>query len=524
MDRHGAPLEMWLEAPQCMAYLLNHTWSDNIKDVPLSALMGITVDIGVLLRFHFWQRVYCRAIEPGFPSDSREEIGFVCGISEHVGHALCCRVCNPKTGKIIRRSCCREITPDDPNFRAEQRGGEDDLSRKFIKRKALQKVGTIAADAPEDDRNDKSTQSNAQDEPIPAGNADDETAKDGEDGEPKTPLIIHGPDDLIGRLFLLDPEADGQRLRARVVERLTDFENDLETNKERIKHLCVLNDDEREELLTHNQIVDFLTKDAENPVLWKFQRIVSVQGPLKPGHKDCNGSSCNVMVEWSNGEVTTVPPDVLAADDPVTCAQHARDNGLLDTPGWKGFKGIAKRDKKYFRMAKQAYLRSFCSAPKCKCGVEIPKDFKDAQRLDALNGNTEWADARALELSQIDECQCFEDKGHMNKVKAPEGHKRIRVHFVHDCKHDGRHKARLVADGHLTDAPLESVYSGVVSLRGFRMVMFLAELNNLEFWATDIGNAYLESHTAEKVHIIGGEEFGDRHGHILVICKALYGL
>ena len=175
-------------------------------------------------------------------------------------------------------------------------------------------------------------------------------------------------------------------------------------------------------------------------------------------------------------------------------------------------------------MAKQAYIRSFRIAPKYKYDVELPKDFKDAQRQDALNGNTKWADARALELSQIDKCQCFEDKGHMNKVKAPEGCKRICFHFVHDCKHDGRHKARLVADGHLTDAPLESVYSGVVSLRGFCVVMFLAELNNLEFWATNISNAYLKSHTAEKVHIIGGEEFGDQHGHILVIRKALHGL
>lgn len=47
-------------------------------------------------------------------------------------------------------------------------------------------------------------------------------------------------------------------------------------------------------------------------------------------------------------------------------------------------------------------------------------------------------------------------------------------------KHDGRHKARLVADGHLTDMPLDSVYSGVVSLRGLRIVAFLTELNDLE--------------------------------------------
>ena len=86
----------------------------------------------------------------------------MCGISEHVGHALCHCVHNPKTGKIICRSHCREITPNDPNFRAKQRGGEEDLSREFIKRKALQKIGIIAAGTPEDDRDDKSMQSDAQ--------------------------------------------------------------------------------------------------------------------------------------------------------------------------------------------------------------------------------------------------------------------------------------------------------------------------------------------------------------------------
>jgi Reverse transcriptase (RNA-dependent DNA polymerase) len=95
---------------------------------------------------------------------------------------------------------------------------------------------------------------------------------------------------------------------------------------------------------------------------------------------------------------------------------------------------------------------------------------------------------------------------------------------VFDVKHDGRHKARLVADGHLTNIPLDSVYSGVVSLRGFRLVLVLAELNDLQLWATDIGNAYLEAYTAEKVYIIAGPEFEEREGHILVISKALYSL
>jgi hypothetical protein len=52
----------------------------------------------------------------------------------------------------------------------------------------------------------------------------------------------------------------------------------------------------------------------------------------------------------------------------------------------------------------------------------------------------------------------------------------------------------------------------------------LAELNDLQTWSTDIGNAYLEAETKEKVFFIAGPEFGDLAGHTLVIVKALYGL
>ena len=60
--------------------------------------------------------------------------------------------------------------------------------------------------------------------------------------------------------------------------------------------------------------------------------------------------------------------------------------------------------------------------------------------------------------------------------------------------------------------------------QGLRIVTFLAELNELQLWATDIGNAYLEAYTLEKVHITASPEFGNRKGHTLVISKALYGL
>jgi hypothetical protein len=104
-----------------------------------------------------------------------------------------------------------------------------------------------------------------------------------------------------------------------------------------------------------------------------------------------------------------------------------------------------------------------------KNGNEIPRTSKEAKRIDEKNGNTLWGDATILELNQIDKYVTFINKGHHSKV-YPAGYKRIKVHIVYDVKHDGRHKARLVADGHLTDIPLDSVYSGLVSLRGFRLV------------------------------------------------------
>jgi hypothetical protein len=52
--------------------------------------------------------------------------------------------------------------------------------------------------------------------------------------------------------------------------------------------------------------------------------------------------------------------------------------------------------------------------------------------------------------------------------------------LVYAVKHDGRHKARLVAGGHLTETPVDSVYSSVVSLRGIRIITFISELNGCD--------------------------------------------
>ena len=94
------------------------------------------------------------------------------------------------------------------------------------------------------------------------------------------------------------------------------------------------------------------------------------------------------------------------------------------------------------------------------------------------NGNIKWQDAEETEMSQLSEYQTFFDKG--KGGQAPTGYKKIRCHMIYDIMHDSRHKARLVVGGHLTDPNTKILYSGVVSLRCIRLVVFLAELSSLD--------------------------------------------
>jgi len=104
--------------------------------------------------------------------------------------------------------------------------------------------------------------------------------------------------------------------------------------------------------------------------MWKSMCIIVHEGPLKPSDQSYKGSKFNNMIEWENGEVTSEPLTIIAADDPVSCAIYARERDLLDLDGWKRFKGIARRDKKLLRMVNQAKLQSYCMAPCNK--YEVP--------------------------------------------------------------------------------------------------------------------------------------------------------
>ena len=123
-------------------------------------------------------------------------------------------------------------------------------------------------------------------------------------------------------------------------------------------------------------------------------------------------------------------------------------------------------------------------------------------------------------MKQLDDYQMFNDLG--LHAMEPEGFKKIKVHLIFDMKHDWRHLARLLADGQLTDIPVDKVYSGVVSLQGRRLLLFTVELNKLQVWSMGIGHAHLEAKTNGKVCFIAGPEYKGKERNLLTIHKALY--
>ena len=181
-----------------------------------------------------------------------------------------------------------------------------------------------------------------------------------EDERPRKPMPIFDPTNLIGRTFLMDPQENGERYRTKILEALVKNKEQLSKHPGRIKFICSVNDDMYEEILTYNEILEYITRneeqDEDQAIIWMFKHIAGHQGPLKKGDPRYNGSKFNVLVEWETGESMYEPLNVIAADDPVTCAIYAKEKGLLNEPRWRCFKSITKCESRLLRMTNQAKL------------------------------------------------------------------------------------------------------------------------------------------------------------------------
>ena len=107
---------------------------------------------------------------------------------------------------------------------------------------------------------------------------------------------------------------------------------------------------------------------------------------------------------------------------------------------------------------------------------------------------------------------------------VPHGWKRVTGHLVWDVKMDFTRKARWVLDGHKTPDPIGSTYAGVVSRESVQIALTFEALNDLDGFAADIWNAYLQAPSSQKDYIICRQEFGvENIGQTALIHCELYG-
>ena len=507
MNTSGYLACCWLLCLQYIFVVLHHLASPTLQGIyPDQALQGTTPDISFMLHSSFYESVYYRidSSEPdfNFPSSSNDNKGYWAGFAANQGDSLTWRTLTEDTQRIIICSGIQSSLSTTTNQCLASPSGEGT---------------TLPFSIPYPQHSKNS---------LPLDPFDESTAnfeqfvnsQSGEDEDNPIPMANIDIPIPFGSSFLLPPEDNGEHHMAKIID-IDDHGPPLEDIKFKLK----INKDQAEEIMSYNQLMDYIQKGTDGEedldLLFKFKDILAHQGPLESTDPNHMGSKYNVMVEWEPGEVTYEPLTLISKEDPINCAVYAKKRDLLDTTGWNHPKRHAKISKRPIRAVKQSRIHQVRASARYQHGFQVPKDFNDAISLDKENSNTHWQDEMDLELTQIHEYKVFKDTGkaqfHDGKAVTPDGFQKIRVHFVYAVKHAGKFKARPVADGHLTKEP-------VVSLRSLRMVVFLSQLNDLEIWGADVGNAYLEAYTDPNLCIIVGPEFKEIQVHLLIMIKTLH--
>ena len=213
LNTTGAPPSAWLLALEHVARILNHTATKSIKwKTPLQCLNGTQPDISAIIIFTFWGKIYYKHTNPKFPHDSNEMIGRFVGVADNVGHALTYKILSNEA-KII--------------FRSRIRSAENTQ----VKNKIL--------------------------EPIDG----EEIVKSKLDRDTGLPTI--NPDELIGRTFLQEPDENGIRLRARIIEKIQHDDDERTSDPRFTRFRCSVNDDQFEDIVRYIDIINHIEDDND---------------------------------------------------------------------------------------------------------------------------------------------------------------------------------------------------------------------------------------------------------------------
>ena len=314
---------------------------------------------------------YLETDDPSFPQ-SKEKLGYFCGVAENTGELLTFKLYVPDTHQIIHRSVLRSAANDDdhpnlrainPNYQGEPKDEEDwDMveveeaasqeREQEIKTKDNAESDTISLDS----------------QPAPLCLSSDLGIDDPLLMTATTNNEIPDPSELVGFVFAMKDGDDVNR--AKVTKREPDsdkFVVELENGKEHLMEYHVLLDryneanNEEDQIFTYSAILDHRKKNRK----WE------------------------VLVKWDGHgvEPTWEPLANLKESDPVTVASYAKKKKLTNMAGWKWAKRVQDLDPSRMIRFTGRICKSMKSNVKFQFGVQVPRTAKEALELDRKNGN-----------------------------------------------------------------------------------------------------------------------------------------
>jgi hypothetical protein len=409
MDRTNTPKNMWLE---CMIYyssILNMICLERLGGRnAYEVAFGHSIDISPFIQFEWWEPVYYLDSEdPSFPS-SKEKYGRFCGVSDNCGDLLTFKIYVQETKQIIHcsvlRSALNDKTPNqralNPNYDREELL-DDEQSYEFVDFDSL------------DDAKEPTLEHT---KPILISR-EDMSERDPKLVDSTSSTDIPDPTDLIGFTFPVEHKGN--------VERATVIKKDENKNGYLVELLSG-----KVKLVEYNLLLDKYNEAADVvDEIYTFSDILN--------HKK-HKQKWYVMVKWDarGMEPSWEPLSVIKQDDPITCAIYAKNNKLLNTPGWKWAKRV--KDISPARLIRLS--RRICAASrsniKFQFGVQVPHSHRQALEIDRKNGNNLWKEAINKEISQLLEFETFSILP--RDEIPPQDHQKIPMIMTFAVKHDGR--------------------------------------------------------------------------------------
>ena len=223
-----------------------------------------------------------------------------------------------------------------------------------------------------------------------------------------------------------------------------------------------------------------------------------------------------LLVKWRDQSESWVKLSELKESHPVETTEFEKSRGIDGEPAFAWWVPHTLKKRKAIISAMKVRLQKTTH----KYGIEIPTSVDHAMEIDRKSGNTMWKDALTLEMFNVGVAFKILEEGQA----APTGWNKASGHLIWDVKMDFTRKARWVLDGHKTPDPIGSTFAGVVSRESIQIAFTYAALNDLQVFAADIRNAYLQAPSSQKDYVVCGPEFGiENIGKVALIHRVSYG-